>query len=61
GGLAPFAFVPNKLLLTTDLEWAARYRELLREAFADFCDRHRPRLELFAFDDILLVWDKPQR
>ncbi len=61
GSLRPFAFVPNKLLLTTDVDWAEVYRERLRQGFPDHCDRIRPRLELFAFDDLLLIWATPQR
>lgn len=61
GGLRPFAFIPNKLLLTTDARWAEVYRETMRRAFADYCDRLRPQLQLFEFDDMLLVWDTPRR
>jgi hypothetical protein len=61
GALHPFAFIPNKLLLTTDAAWAETYRESLRRGFADFCDPFRPALELFSFDDVLLIWNQPQR
>jgi hypothetical protein len=61
GTLRPFVFIPNKLLLTTDAAWAESYRDLLRQEFAAYCDRLRPSLELFWFDDVLLIWDRPQR
>lgn len=61
GALHPFAFVPNKLLLTTTTEWAETYRAMLRQGFGDYCDLHRPRLECFGFDDLLLIWGDPQR
>lgn len=60
GALHPFAFVPNKVLLTTDGRWAEEYRGRLRQGFPDYCDRFRPRQELFAFDDLLLIRDTPQ-
>jgi hypothetical protein len=61
GALRPFAFIPNKLLLTTDAGWAEIYRDVLQQGFATHCDRFRPALEVFAFDDVLLLWDHPQR
>lgn len=60
GALVPFAFVPNKLLLTTDTHWAERYREALRREFGPYCDRDHPSLECFEFDDVLLVLNHPK-
>jgi hypothetical protein len=57
----PFAFVPNKLLLTTDLANSDFYKAVLREEFFDYCDVHRHGIEVFEFDDVLLVWEKIQR
>jgi hypothetical protein len=56
--LGPFASVPNKLLLTTDSGWANRYRAMLRKHFAAQCSVQCPRLELSAFDDVMLNWSK---
>lgn len=55
GTLTPFAFIPNKLLLTTDAQWAERYRAILRADFSSHCSLDHPRLEVFAFDDVLLI------
>lgn len=60
GTLVPFAFVPNKLLLTTESAWAERYREALRREFMPYCDPDHPRLECFEFDDVLLVLNHPK-
>jgi hypothetical protein len=61
GRLVPFAFIPNKLLLTTDVGWAERYRAMLREDFAAHCSVQHPSLELFSFNDLLLVWSGANR
>jgi hypothetical protein len=56
--LGPFACVPNKLLLTTDLSWGNRYRAKLRKHFATQCSVQHPRLKLSTFDDVMLIWSK---
>ncbi len=55
GFLVPVAFIPNKLLLTTDPLWAARYRNHLRDAFPQLCSRDHASLEVFDHDDVLLL------
>jgi hypothetical protein len=61
GGLVPFALIPNKLLMTTDRAHADSYKAALREEFPNYSDVHRHGVEVFEYDDVLLVWEKPQK
>lgn len=57
GQLIPFALIPNKLLLTTDVEWCRTYSESLHDRFRSYCLPNRTRVEFFDFDDVLLLHD----
>lgn len=55
GALVPIAFIPHKLLLTTDAGWAAKYRSILRDDFGHYLSVDHPHLAGVKFDDLILV------
>jgi hypothetical protein len=58
GALIPFAIIPNKLLLTTDVNFASEYKTELSSRFKHYHAPHgRTSQEFFADHEILLLKD----